>query len=114
MKLLQLFLLTTLLASSTAIVGMAHRPKTAEQKALDTHLSKEKRRQRDLCGRQGLRLVKDGAIDQADANRKEEAAKATSRRTSTSKAHRKTVAATTLPKHNCNPAAAAAATVTTP
>jgi hypothetical protein len=44
MKLLQLFLLTALLASTTTIVDMvrAH-PKTAEQKALDARLSKEKR-----------------------------------------------------------------------
>jgi hypothetical protein len=96
---LQLFLLTTLLAS-TAIVDMARsHPKTAEQKALDAHLSKEKRRQRSLRRRQGLRLAKDGAIDQADANCKEEAAKATSRRTSKVSYHHKQ-GTNTPPKHD--------------
>jgi hypothetical protein len=85
MQLLRLFVLSALLIPTT-VVDVGRQSTTAatpEEVELAIRIRQEKRRQAELRRRQGVRFAKEAAIQQAEANRKQEAEKAKSRRSST-------------------------------
>jgi hypothetical protein len=76
---------------------------TPEEVELAIRIRQEKRRQAKLCRRQGVRFAKEAAIQQAEANRKQEAKKAKSRHSSKASYDQKQGSTTTAKTANATP-----------